>query len=45
MRYDQSMRVLKQILDRGDLGELVFATIDMHAIPHWQDLPRATTTG
>ena len=36
MRYDQSMRVLKQILDRGALGEPVFATIDMHAIPHWQ---------
>jgi predicted dehydrogenase len=37
MRYDQSMRVLKQIIDRGDLGEIVFAQIDMHAIPHWQD--------
>lgn len=36
MRYDQSMRVLKEILDRGDLGTLVFAQIDMHAIPHWQ---------
>ncbi|NBE09504.1 Gfo/Idh/MocA family protein [Paragemmobacter ruber] len=36
MRYDQSMRVLKQILDRGELGEIVFAQIDMHAIPHWQ---------
>lgn len=36
MRYDQSMRVLRQILDRGDLGQPVFAQIDMHAIPHWQ---------
>ena len=36
MRYDQSMRVLKQMLDRGALGEVVFAQIDMHAIPHWQ---------
>jgi predicted dehydrogenase len=36
MRYDQSMRVLKQILDKGELGDLVFAEIDMHAIPHWQ---------
>jgi predicted dehydrogenase len=36
MRYDQSMRVLKQILERGDLGTVVFAEIDMHAIPHWQ---------
>ena len=36
MRYDQSMRVLKQIIDQGALGEIVFAQIDMHAIPHWQ---------
>jgi predicted dehydrogenase len=36
MRYDQSMRVLKQIIDRGDLGQIIFAQIDMHAIPHWQ---------
>jgi predicted dehydrogenase len=36
MRYDQSMRVLKQIIDRGELGDIVFAEIDMHAIPHWQ---------
>jgi predicted dehydrogenase len=36
MRYDQSMRVLKQILDDGVLGDIVFAQIDMHAIPHWQ---------
>jgi predicted dehydrogenase len=36
MRYDQSMRVLKQLLDAGALGEIVFAQIDMHAIPHWQ---------
>jgi predicted dehydrogenase len=37
MRYDQSMRVLKEIIDSGALGEIVFAQIDMHAIPHWQD--------
>ena len=37
MRYDQAMRVLKEILDRGALGEIVFAQIDMHAIPHWQE--------
>ena len=40
MRYDQSMRVLKEIIDRGDLGEIVYAQIDMHAIPHWQDFLR-----
>lgn len=37
MRYDQSMRVLKQILEAGILGQPIFAQIDMHAIPHWQD--------
>lgn len=36
MRYDQSMRVLKQILDKGELGTIVIATIEMRAIPHWQ---------
>jgi predicted dehydrogenase len=36
MRFDQSMRVLKQILDKGELGEPVIATIEMRAIPHWQ---------
>jgi len=36
MRFDQSMRVLRQILDRGDLGVPVLATIEMRAIPHWQ---------
>ena len=36
MRYDQSMRVLKQIIASGALGDIVFAQIDMHAIPHWQ---------
>lgn len=37
MRFDQSMRVLKQILDAGELGEVVIATIEMRAIPHWQE--------
>src|SRR5438128_10862551 len=36
MRFEQSMRVLKQILDAGELGDIVFAQSDMHAIPHWQ---------
>ena len=36
MRFDQSMRVLKQMLDRGELGAPVLATIEMRAIPHWQ---------
>lgn len=37
MRYDQSMRALKHILDEGLLGEPVLATIEMRAIPHWQE--------
>lgn len=35
MRFDQSIRALKSLLRRGDLGEPVLATIDMRAIPHW----------
>ena len=37
MRYDQSMRALKTILGMGYLGDPVLATIDMRAIPHWQE--------
>jgi predicted dehydrogenase len=35
MRYDQSMRALKDVLNRGWLGTPVLGTIDMRAIPHW----------
>jgi predicted dehydrogenase len=40
MRFDQSMRVLRQVLDRGSLGAPVLATIEMRAIPHWQPFLR-----
>lgn len=36
MRYDQSIRVLSQLLAEGIIGTPVLATIDMRAIPHWQ---------
>lgn len=35
MRYDQSVRAAKSLLDQQTLGEPVLATIDMRAIPHW----------
>ena len=35
MRYDQSIRACKSLLDQGLLGKPVFASIDMRAIPHW----------
>jgi len=35
MRYDQSVRACKSLLEQGTLGEPVLATIDMRAIPHW----------
>lgn len=35
MRYDQSVRALKWLLDSGALGAPVLATIEMRAIPHW----------
>ena len=40
MRYDQSIRALKTILKRGYLGTPILATIEMRAIPHWQDFLR-----
>jgi predicted dehydrogenase len=42
MRFDQSMRALKTLLDRGHLGEPVLATIEMRAIPHWQTFLEGT---
>jgi len=35
MRYDQSVRACKSLLDTGKLGTPVLATIDMRGIPHW----------
>jgi hypothetical protein len=35
MRFDQSIRAMKDLLCRGWIGEPVLATIDMRAIPHW----------
>jgi predicted dehydrogenase len=35
MRYDQSVRAAKTLLENGTIGEPVLATIDMRAIPHW----------
>jgi predicted dehydrogenase len=47
MRYDQSVRALKDVLTRGWLGEPVLGTIEMRAIPHWmpwsQGLPSLST--
>jgi predicted dehydrogenase len=47
MRYDQSVRALKDILRRGWLGEPVLGTIEMRAIPHWmpwsEQLPSLST--
>jgi predicted dehydrogenase len=36
MRFDQSIRALRTLLRRGDLGLPVLATIEMRAVPHWQ---------
>ena len=35
MRYDQSVRAAKTLLDNGTIGEPVLATVDMRGIPHW----------
>lgn len=46
MRYDQSVRAAKTLLNNGTIGDPVFATINMHGIPHWNswqaDLGRLT---
>src|SRR5579859_2377979 len=36
MRYDHSIRAAKTLLDNGNIGEPVIATIEMRGIPHWQ---------
>ncbi len=36
MRHDPSVRAARHLLDAGELGQPVFATIDMRGIPHWQ---------
>lgn len=47
MRFDQSIRAAKDVLNRGWLGEPVLATIDMRAVPHWmpwaEGLPSLST--
>lgn len=35
MRYDQSVRAGKTLLENGTIGAPVIATIDMRGIPHW----------
>ena len=35
MRYDQSIRACRSLIEQGEFGEPVLATIDMRAIPHW----------
>jgi len=47
MRYDQSVRAMKDLLQRGWLGAPVLGTIEMRAIPHWmpwsEHLPSLST--
>jgi predicted dehydrogenase len=35
MRHDQSIRAMKDLLQRGVIGQPVLGTIEMRAIPHW----------
>src|SRR5262245_18085167 len=35
MRFDQSVRAMKSLLNSGALGDIVLGSIDMRAIPHW----------
>src|ERR1035441_44892 len=38
MRYDQSVRTAKALLQSGVIGQPVFATIEMRGIPRWMPL-------
>ncbi len=40
MRYEPSVRAAKTLLTNGTIGEPVFATMDMRAIPHWMPWPK-----
>lgn len=35
MRYDQSVRAARTLLESGYLGDPILASIDMRGIPHW----------
>lgn len=35
MRFDESVRAAKALLDNGTLGHPVLGTIEMRAVPHW----------
>lgn len=47
MRFDQSVRAMKKLLESGELGTPVLASIDMRAVPHWmpwaEGLPSLST--
>jgi predicted dehydrogenase len=40
MRFDQSVRAMKALLDRRTLGDVVLGSIEMRAIPHWMPWSR-----
>lgn len=40
MRYDPAIRVAKALIERGQLGLPVLATINMRAVPHWMPWAR-----
>src|SRR5207237_4805658 len=37
MRFDQSVRGAKTLLNVGTIGDPILATIEMRGIPHWMD--------
>jgi predicted dehydrogenase len=45
MRYDQSIRACKSLINQGLIGRPVFASIDMRAIPHFMDWQQALGWG
>src|ERR1043166_8331359 len=42
MRFDQSVRAAKTLLNDGTIGEPVVATIEMRGVPHWMSWQACT---
>ncbi len=40
MRFDAAVRLAKQLIARGEIGRPMLASIEMHAVPHWQSFLR-----
>jgi predicted dehydrogenase len=40
MRFDAAVRLAKRLIASGQIGQPMLASIEMHAVPHWQSFLR-----